>query len=294
MFYLFVFAREKRREGEKESWKFIVCSKLFYIQYRQSCAADKKMQYQFIFFNLVLSANLTAASIPRSSPTSRYSRFLEELEESVANNENKSNDDGDDGESSSRRMLPWNSSPNIDSNGFLLGTYGFRFGDWERDANLQGRHGYRRIVKKNLKKIRRKEGYNQSSTNASDGDSLDEDAPIDLEIGRFQIRQVPGDGNCLFHSLALCLHYAEEKSQFPLIATESFRELFRRSRRLRSLAVEWLQNNEDGIDRLLFLQGDEYLSCSELLEAASSQYKISTDEYCKLMQENCTWGGYVT
>ena len=244
---------------------------------------------------LLLTATLAGASLPRSNPHSRYSRFLEEIENSQ-----------DSEDSSEVTTPPWNASPNIDVSGFLRDAYSSRFGEWEREADLPGRHGYRRVIRRVLRKgggqimMRQRQlsiDRQNSGSSGADNDPYEETNEDklqlldceDIDIGTFTVRQVPGDGNCLFHSLSLCLYHAEKRVHLPLTASESFRDLFRRSRDLRNMAVKSLQSGGD--DRRLFLQGDEYLTCQELLSAAASQYNISPDEYCNLMAENCTWGG---
>lgn len=242
---------------------------------------------------LILTATLASASLPRSNPQSRYSRFLEEIE-------HKSESDDENSSSNVVTTPPWNASPNIDACGFLLDLYSSRFGEWEAEADLSGRHGYRRVLKRVLRKGGAQTQIMKQSRSSIDSSSdyVDNEGLIsqlqceDIDIGTFQVRQVPGDGNCLFHSLSLCLYHAERKIHFPLTKSESFRDLFCRSRDLRNMAVQSLKSvDRSGDDRVLFLQGDEYLTCHELLSAAASQYNISPDEYCKLMAENCTWGG---
>ena len=199
-----------------------------------------------------------------------------------------------------------------------------------------------------------------------------------------QVRQVPGDGNCLFHSIAICLYYAtnnnnnnigggsvgggedgyweclfgpwrslglgkssgavsdEQQQQqlllqqhhrhLPMDTVENIAQLRRTSLALRNAAVDVLSSSTSssthqgrvgllgfgglsnlisrggdsmGIvgnirkvtpsssssSRRLFLQGDEYISSSELLNAASSQFNINGEEYCTLMRNEGYWGG---
>ena len=72
-----------------------------------------------------------------------------------------------------RQFPPWNPSPNIDENGFLIPTYRRISGEWEKEV-----------------KLRRKDRI-----------SLRNSSPA-------TIRQVPGDGNCLFHSISTCYAHA--------------------------------------------------------------------------------------
>jgi hypothetical protein len=41
----------------------------------------------------------------------------------------------------------------------------------------------------------------------------------------------------------------------------------------------------------LFIQGNEYMSTSQLLLTASAQYGITPEEYCSLMEQDSYWGG---
>lgn len=224
-----------------------------------------------IFLSVILAA--VSASIPRSTPHSRYTRFFsEETEDSDGQVCSSSTAEEDE----EVVCPPWNASPNIDPCGFLKDSYTVRCGAWEGEADLNGRHGYRRLLKRAT-----------AAGNVND----DMNYVQNLEIGKCRVRQVPGDGNCLFHSLSLCLHHAERQSHFPLKVPDSFRELFRRSKKLRNTAVQILQQSTEKGDKLLFMQGQEFLTCSELLSAAASQYNISSEEYCEAMLQDCTWGG---
>uniref|UniRef100_A0A7S3Q5V5 OTU domain-containing protein n=1 Tax=Chaetoceros debilis TaxID=122233 RepID=A0A7S3Q5V5_9STRA len=78
---------------------------------------------------------------------------------------------------------PWNPSPNIDHHGFLSNTYKCIPGNWEKEARIGGKYGFQSKLSKKL-------------------------AAEEQEV---YIRQVPGDGNCLFHSLAAALSYVEDK-----------------------------------------------------------------------------------
>lgn len=100
-----------------------------------------------------------------------------------------------------------------------------------------------------------------------------------------RVRQVPGDGNCLFHSVSACLSMAENRTHIDMRNTTHLR---RASAFLREQAVEFLQKHPR---RLLFLQGKESWPARDLLEAAASQFNISGEEYCHLMKQDAYWGG---
>jgi hypothetical protein len=80
---------------------------------------------------------------------------------------------------------PWNPSAHIDSDGFLSGLYPRIPGEWESEV---------RSIRGNL----------SSKKNGEDCQVM--------------IRQVPGDGNCLFHSISLCLHHAVNGTHWDLTA----------------------------------------------------------------------------
>lgn len=85
----------------------------------------------------------------------------------------------------------WNHSPQIDKHGFLTTRYKMYPGTWEKDARIGGKYGYKSMHTRYL-------------------DRLD-----------VVIRQVPGDGNCLFHSLSTALSWVEDRAHLDF--DESFR-----------------------------------------------------------------------
>ena len=148
---------------------------------------------------------------------------------------------------------PWNPSSHIDEDGFLLENYVRCPGEWEEEANIGGRHGPRSRRYKQLETV-----------------------PV-------KIRQVPGDGNCLFHSIATCLSYAVRGDHICMKDTTDLRK---QSQDLRQRAVDKLESRK----KLLFLQGHEYLRAKDLVDAAASQYGLSGERYCELMrQESCEY-----
>ena len=113
------------------------------------------------------------------------------------------------------------------------------------------------------------------------------------------IRQVPGDGDCLFHSLAIALSFTEKGKLMRLDTQQGLQELKESSRKLRTMAVECLASSFTKKRRKastkrykrLFIQGSESIKTSQLLSTASSQYGISPEEYCELMMQDSYWGG---
>eukprot|EP00978_Attheya_sp_CCMP212_P026812 scaffold88888_cov55-Attheya_sp.AAC.2 len=149
---------------------------------------------------------------------------------------------------------PWNPSQKIDEDGFLTEFFERIPGEWEEEAGIGGRHGPRHVLQ--LRKI-----------------------PV-------MIRQVPGDGNCLFHSLATCLSYANNGTHVSMQDTQHVMRC--NSALLRQQAVDCLSQNPK---RWLFLQGHEYLRARDLVDAAASQYDMTGERYCELMRKDSYWGG---
>jgi len=146
---------------------------------------------------------------------------------------------------------PWNPSPQIDEDGFLKKSY-FRVpGEWEDEIIPVSKVHH----KSRLQKI-----------------------PV-------RIRQVPGDGNCLFHSLSVCLRYVENGTHFSFV--KDMEELRKCSRRLRQQAIDVLQKRKGD----LFLQGEETLTPKQLVDSVAEQHGCSAQEYCETMRQERYWGG---
>lgn len=165
---------------------------------------------------------------------------------------------------------PWNPSTDIDEAGFLKGLYVRTPGEWEQDVRLR-----------TVNKL---------------------DTPC-------RIRQVPGDGNCLFHSISLCLCHAVNGTQWYLSSSHgggggggiphggaatkkerqppTLEDLYAHSRKLRAAAVACLRDSR----RKLILQGPETLRSTELVQAAAQQYGMTAEDYCEAMREDSVWGG---
>ena len=141
---------------------------------------------------------------------------------------------------------PWNTSPRIKYDGFLKDEFRRVPGEWEPEVRLRTRQ------------------------------RLDT---------RCRIRQVPGDGNCLFHSISLCLQHATNGTHWDL--TKRLEDLYGHSSQLRKQAVACLRQPH----KRLFLQGREILQSGELVQAAAQQYGLSSQEYCAAMEQDCVWGG---
>lgn len=149
---------------------------------------------------------------------------------------------------------PWNPSRKINEEGFLTSLYPLLPGQWENEAELTGRHS----------------GQHSRRT---------------LRNQYARIRQVPGDGNCLFHALSTCLSIVVNGTHADMRNTTL---LSMNSALLRCLAVDCLSRRPK---KLLFLQGDECLRARDLVEAAASQYNMTGEKYCELMKRDSYWGG---
>lgn len=176
----------------------------------------------------------------------------------------------------------WNPSPLINHQGYLCEQLYRRIpGDWEADC---------------------------PHTSYPNNKSQDLDIPV-------IIRQVPGDGDCLFHAVAISLNLIQGGRHLTMDSTNSLWALKDTSRRLRRMAVECLRsynvdhphksrlpfnNRPHHSDskirkakryKRLFIQGCESMATSQLLSTAASQYGISSQEYCDLMEQDSYWGG---
>eukprot|EP00522_Entomoneis_paludosa_P014787 CAMPEP_0172449058 /NCGR_PEP_ID=MMETSP1065-20121228/7874_1 /TAXON_ID=265537 /ORGANISM="Amphiprora paludosa, Strain CCMP125" /LENGTH=419 /DNA_ID=CAMNT_0013200657 /DNA_START=36 /DNA_END=1292 /DNA_ORIENTATION=- len=146
------------------------------------------------------------------------------------------------------RYPPWNPSRNIGEEGFLKALYTRIPGVWEQDVQLRT--------------------------------SISLTEPC-------HIRQVPGDGNCLFHSISVGLCHAVNRTQWDMKSSDSLKQLYHHSQTLRQQAVACLQDS----NRRLCLQGQEWVKSRELVEAAAQQYGLTAEEYCRDMQQESVWGG---
>lgn len=207
-----------------------------------------------LFVLLCVATNLEA-----SSGTSGTTNTIPRSRNSGSSHYSSHHDDGEECRSSSvhvpRHYPPWNPSKHIDDDGFLTTLYPLCVGEWEEEVRLRGRHS----------------GRSSRRT---------------LHTRRVRVRQVPGDGNCLFHSLSTCLIRAERRAHVDM--RDDAETLYRTSRWLRSAAVDCLASRPR---RVLFLQGEERLRAADLVEAAAGQYNMTGEDYCEVMRRESYWGG---
>ena len=114
-----------------------------------------------------------------------------------------------------------------------------------------------------------------------------------------RIRQVLGDGSCLFQAIAAGILFDEaipninaihNHNEHKRFATPSNLEVIRYSSALRAVAVETLK---DGIENntSMVLQHGETTSVSLLVNKAANQYGLSSNEYLADMRQENVWGG---
>lgn len=104
------------------------------------------------------------------------------------------------------------------------------------------------------------------------------------ENEEFLVRQVPGDGGCLFHSLAVCLSHIFNSNFHFCDFDSKTRQL---SDKLRQLSVDVLSSN----NVTLHMESENYVMSNVLLELVAYHYNSTTQEYLEKMRLAHTWGG---
>ena len=99
---------------------------------------------------------------------------------------------------------------------------------------------------------------------------------------QYLIRQVPGDGGCLFHALTVTLIFEKTHKHLPF--DKKTRNM---SDKLRKLCVLLLKRK----DVSLFIENGECTTSSELLRIVSDHYNMTETEYCEQMMLPTSWGG---
>ncbi|KAL3765613.1 hypothetical protein ACHAW5_008270 [Stephanodiscus triporus] len=129
---------------------------------------------------------------------------------------------------------------------------------------------------------------------------LGNDAIIDCDSSiPVRIRQVIGDGSCLFQAIASGVLFDKTTPKFNAkkehdednsFAHPSTSEVIRYSLALRALAVETLK---DGIanNTSMVLQHGETTSVLSLVSKAAIEYGMTSNEYLSEMQQENVWGG---
>lgn len=194
-----------------------------------------------------------------------------------------------------RSRPAWNASSKINSQGYLCELFRRIPGEDEESSSI--------IV---------------NDVDSSSSSSLKSNSKIDNLNEPVIIRQVPGDGCCLFHAVAVSLNVIQERRHLRMDDVTSLRELKIMSRSLRHMAVRCLRScnndlrnndnsaisssddNKSSVSiantnnkryRRLFIQGHETMATNQLLNDVSIQYGITPEEYCNLMEQDSYWGG---
>lgn len=110
---------------------------------------------------------------------------------------------------------------------------------------------------------------------------------------KFKVCQVPGDGDCLFYSLAVCIRSLQEKDNPPSFDSQ----LSELQSNLRKISVEILSDSR----KSLYTEGLERNSASELVQMGirglaaygglAAEGEMSGSEYLQQMLLPNTWGG---
>mmetsp|Transcript_28518 Transcript_28518/g.60759 ORF Transcript_28518/g.60759 Transcript_28518/m.60759 type:complete len:401 (+) Transcript_28518:129-1331(+) len=128
------------------------------------------------------------------------------------------------------------------------------------------------------------------------GDSNDNEVSVASSIP-VRIRQVPGDGSCLFHAVAAGILYDKSTSNHnhehdasKHLTHPPMSKVINYSSKLRTQAVDSLENGMKN-NTLVVLQNDETISASLLVSQAATMYDITKEEYVSNMRQENVWGG---
>ncbi len=106
--------------------------------------------------------------------------------------------------------------------------------------------------------------------------------PVKTDVNkRFYVRQVPGDGSCLFHSIAVWISFIRYGKHYRF--DWRMRSL---SNTLRQLAVEMLKTNQT-----FYVENNETITSTDLLAYASEYSNTTVKEYIDKMTRTTEWGG---
>ena len=98
------------------------------------------------------------------------------------------------------------------------------------------------------------------------------------------MQQVQGTGDCLFHSIAIGMAFADEARHLDMYDPT----LPQRVAALRQQAVDTLVAEPKPT---LHLEGDQTIGADELVAAAAEQYSMKPEDYCAQMRNKGVWGG---
>lgn len=108
-----------------------------------------------------------------------------------------------------------------------------------------------------------------------------ENLTLNCDEVKFFIRQVPGDGGCLFHAIASWISYI--KLHLHPKFDWKMRSI---SNKLRRIAITTLTSNQT-----LHIENDDIIDGYTLLDVVCKQYNMSQGDYCRIMLDPKTWGG---
>jgi hypothetical protein len=96
------------------------------------------------------------------------------------------------------------------------------------------------------------------------------------------VRQVPGDGGCLFHSLAVCVvHLATGQH---VCFDSKTRQL---SNKLREISINLLSDRKSKF----YIENDFALSAEDIVESTAKHYGLTPSDYLEVMRDPRSWGG---
>ena len=128
---------------------------------------------------------------------------------------------------------------------------------------------------------------------------LENDNNLSRETIPARIRQVPGDGSCLFQAIAAGVLLNEtlphndvdhEHADRTLHSHKSNAEVILYSSTLRDLAVKTLLDGMENHSSMELQHGDT-ISATSLVSMAANQYGMTSDHYLSEIRQTNVWGG---
>ncbi|GFH52695.1 hypothetical protein CTEN210_09171 [Chaetoceros tenuissimus] len=96
------------------------------------------------------------------------------------------------------------------------------------------------------------------------------------------LKQVPGNGSCLFYALASSLLYLKKGD-----AKMEWKVIEEKAKQLRYLAVRTLQNP----NLVLTISKEDRIKSSDLLSAVAASFGMNSEQYLANMNRSRCWGG---
>ncbi|GAB5036250.1 cysteine protease domain containing protein [Nannochloropsis oceanica] len=101
---------------------------------------------------------------------------------------------------------------------------------------------------------------------------------------KMRVRQVPGDGSCLFHAIYVALAHATNGSH----PQEDYDDMCKAAGVLRQTALDYLSQDPN---RLLTVTYNQDMKSQELLEMTSKEMGLSAEQYLARLRDPKEWGG---